>query len=354
VNNFITGHVRVVDLVSFTLVSTMIVFIKNLVNPTWSKDTVIYGIEGQQLTSIDVAAEILTQELNFPTYSLEGLDEIKGVNRLVMGDQNGKVLLIDPFTLAFQEFAIPGANIMGLCALGDTAQVSFLMTNFGYTHTVFRFNNIPCIAPATWDQFLFQCTIPIPISTSPAKNEEKKKQEEELFGMSEKLEESLKKSFSYISEAGVYIAQFLPPLVNLISTLNIIKLTALFPAKYSEKIKSLLEIIVTFPDKGVLGWSPDFMYSQDYIDSHKFVPLNEEFAFHSVYPRMRVMEVLLRILINAIFFMTLTKLSSAIPEGQKKPTFKQWLVKIFIQLTVTLDMTNLGQNLLLIGTSIHF
>lgn len=82
--------------------------------------------------------------------------------------------------------------------------------------------------------------------------------------MSESTQKKVKTSTFYISEVGVLVVTFFPPLANLISSINILKLLALFPAKFSSKFVSVLELFVTFPENGMLNAFPKGFYSKEY------------------------------------------------------------------------------------------
>lgn len=191
---------------------------------------------------------------------------------------------------------------------------------------------------------------PPPPPSNPQPEELEEPDDDKLINLPPQIEVLVKESNFYFTEGGFVLAQFFPPLGNVISSMNILKLIALFPVELPKMLVSLLNLLVSFPEKGTFKWFPDSIYGEEYIGIHTLAPKNEEFTFQSVYPRMRMFKIVLRIILNIFFFSCLPRIFSS---KSSKNKVKFLLMKRFLGFVVTLDHANFGTNVLLLATSIQ-
>jgi hypothetical protein len=120
-------------------------------------------------------------------------------------------------------------------------------------------------------------------------------------------------------------------------------------------------MFVNIRDDDVLGLvDTTTPYTRDYLQSHVYVPTNEEFSFNSIYPRLRAQKIVFRLLTNVFFVVYAFKFygrSKANRDYKKLSYTSQRKLKIqrfLIRLMMSTDHTNVGVNLIMMATSLKF
>lgn len=110
-----------------------------------------------------------------------------------------------------------------------------------------------------------------------------------------------------------------PGLATFIAPLNILKLVALFPVQYNLKFVKFLKLLVKFEEEDILAklFQTKQLYSEDYMKQKRYTPKNIYFQYISIYPRIRGLKILLRILINIAFFFFAWKICKILGNDKK-------------------------------------
>lgn len=106
-----------------------------------------------------------------------------------------------------------------------------------------------------------------------------------------------------------------PGMTAFIMQLNAMKMLVLSPFNFQKHFSNLLRLFINFSEADLLSKAINkgkFFYSDEYLMMKHFTPKNENFKFVSVYPRMRGLRIILRILINLLFFFFSKKLKESI------------------------------------------
>jgi hypothetical protein len=142
-------------------------------------------------------------------------------------------------------------------------------------------------------------------------------------------------------------------------------MVALLPVKFPVLFINVLRLFVNIKEEDLLATFTNKLYTTDYKNSKIYTPVNQYFSFSSIYTRIRGLKILLRLIVNCLFFFLIKKLSSysanstqvfqtakmKIANNKKSKRLKLGL-KMLLQFIVSLDYINLVPNLLFIGTSV--
>lgn len=223
----------------------------------------------------------------------------------------------------------------------------------------------------------------------------------ESFGFNENQAKTISKTSGYVSEFGQFFVVLVPGLASFIGLLNILKLVALYPVQFNLKFVKFLRLFVKFNEEDILAklFMSNKLYTEKYIELKRYIPKNRYFQFVSIYPRIRGFKILLRILINILFFIFARKLAKTLESNEsflihrrevsqasltpltqkssskvlsrysknvdkkrvkKKPTRLQkklkriqFILRVMLEIMRSLDYVNIVSNTLLIYTSLH-
>ena len=177
---------------------------------------------------------------------------------------------------------------------------------------------------------------------------------ESYFGLDEPKEEFWRNVNSFLSDYGIGLNILVPGLAALIAPLNKLRLMALSPTIFEYEFLKLLKYFVKFREE-------DFFIpvnnEEIFPIETDFHPKNEIFTFHSIYPKIKVTFIALRIITTVIFCLKFgffaRKSSTSTNHLIPKNKFKIRLINLLIRATLSLDHINIIANSLYLFTSLY-
>jgi hypothetical protein len=90
---------------------------------------------------------------------------------------------------------------------------------------------------------------------------------------------------------------------------------ALIPIKFPIKFLSFVKIFVKFQESDILAGLTDKFYTEEYKNSKIYIAKNRIFKFKSIYPRIRGLKILLRIVANMLYLTLIKRMAKKIQES---------------------------------------
>ena len=172
-----------------------------------------------------------------------------------------------------------------------------------------------------------------------------------VFGINGSTGRTITTGTHILHELGAYMIAAIPPLATFFSLLNVLKIVALTPARFRKLYGHTLSLFVIFTEDDSYGILPD-AYSEEYKVKATYIPPNKHFTFISVYPRMRGVKILFRLIINIsifLYFKNKSDVNHSVRQANSRPVQVR---AFFVRMMVGMDHTNFAVNVLLIGISI--
>ena len=165
-------------------------------------------------------------------------------------------------------------------------------------------------------------------------------------------EQTLQESFTTFSGYGSVLLIFSPSLAGMVIPINTVKMIALLPIQYPEKVLYYLRLVVLFSEDDALTKRLEGkMYSNKDLNKRLFIPSNKVFRFRSNYAVARGMNLLMKLLLNLVFFYLLKRKKSKEKEKGTKLPLTFWY-KIIGKFIISQKMMNLSLNCIYLMTSL--
>jgi hypothetical protein len=141
-----------------------------------------------------------------------------------------------------------------------------------------------------------------------------------IFGLTLSQQGSISTATKTTLEFGGLLILASSVLASILIPLNVAQLIALLPIKLQPKMISLLSLLVDFDKQNFITDAMDATIYKDEQERNKriFWPTNSTFSFVSIYTRARGYKLIIRWIINLIYFLVIRRIIRSIPVIEDK------------------------------------
>ena len=184
---------------------------------------------------------------------------------------------------------------------------------------------------------------------------------DDILGMSKKTQRKIGKASNKVSDFSQFMIFLTPSIATFIIPINMARIVALLPTLLPGKFLAYLGLIVQFEENDLLTqtYAKKLFYSDEYLTRKVFVPRNRSFQFVSIYPRIRGLKIILRVMVNILYIFLVQilkndskskKLSTRLKT--RKARKMRHIFKFMVKGIISLDHINIVANYMFMGTSV--
>lgn len=181
---------------------------------------------------------------------------------------------------------------------------------------------------------------------------------DKFFSLNLPQQTTTKKIMTLSANFGDYLTLLSPAIVSFLIPMNTLKIIALAPVKFPALTMTLLNLLVEYEEFDFTrNYQDKYIYSKEEKSKRIFKAKNLIFSFVSIYPRIRLLRIIIRLLINFLFltcFKNLGKIMCKTEEEERaKPNgcFEN-TVAFLVKVMASMEHNNLPSEILYCATSL--